>query len=63
VLLWLYCRPLQLAAGVYPAAFAASMVSNEIRFSGFMRLAPGQSGRWYLVPDLEPTTAVMAEAG
>lgn len=46
-----------MAAAVYPAASAAAMVSNEIRFSGLMRLAPEQVGRWYLVPDFEPTTA------
>lgn len=53
-----YCNPLQLLAALYPAAFAASIESKVMRFSGLMRLAPGQSGRWYLVPDLEPTTTV-----
>ena len=36
------------------------MDSKEIRFSGLIRLAPEQVGRWYLVPDLEPTTATGA---
>ena len=37
-----------------------------MRLAGLMRLAPGQSGRWYFVPDLEPTTAtglVVGEEG
>ena len=61
-----YRNPGQLLAGVYPAALAAAIESKVMRLAGLMRLAPGQSGRWYFVPDLEPTTAtglVVGEEG
>lgn len=48
-------KPGQFAAGVYPFASASSFVSNLMRFSSAIRLAPEHQGKWYLVPFFEPT--------